>query len=117
MAPLTLDWIQLAAVVGSLQGLLLVGVLLGQRNNRTANRLLAALMAAFTIFLATSVYYAAGLIYVYAHLFGISYLMPWLFGPLVYLYAVAASERSWRFERSDWMILLPVAHIIILSSP
>ena len=117
MARLTLDWIQLAAVVGSLQGLLLVGVLFAQRNNRTANRLLASLMAAFTLYLASSVYYAAGLFEVYPHFFGISYLMPWVFGPLVYLYAVAASDRSWRFRSRHLLHFLPVAVVAVTGAP
>src|SRR5690242_4049281 len=99
MASLTLDWIQLAAAVGALQGLFLTGALAATRNNRTANRLLAALMAAFTVYLGSGVYYAVGLFPLWPHLFGVAYLGPWLFGPLVYLYAVAASDRSWRFRR------------------
>ena len=117
MARLTLDWIQLAAVVGSLQGLLLTGVLLAQRANRTANRLLAALMAAFTIYLGSSVYYAAGLFREYPHLFGISYLTPWMFGPLVYLYALAASDRAWRFGRRALIHFVPVAVVFLVMSP
>ena len=117
MASLTLDWIQLAAAVGALQGLLLAGVVVAQRTNRTANRLLAALVAAFTIFLASSVYYATGLIRVYPHFFGISYHMPWIFGPLVYLYAVAASDRSWRFERRHLLHFVPVAISVAVAAP
>ena len=117
MASLTLDWIQLAAAVGALQGLLLAGVVAAQRTNRTANRLLAALVAAFTIYLASSVYYATGLIRAYPHFFGISYHMPWIFGPLVYLYAVAASDRSWRFERRHLLHFVPVAISIAVTAP
>jgi hypothetical protein len=58
MAGLTLDWLQLAAVAGALQGLVLAGVLVTQKSNRTANRLLAILMVTFTIFLASGVYYS-----------------------------------------------------------
>lgn len=115
MASLTLGWIELAAVVGSLQGLLLAGTLLAQRHNRTANRLLAALMISFTIYLASSAYYATGLFRVYPHFFGLSYPTPWLFGPLVYLYAVAASDRAWRFGRRDWLHFAP-AIIATLSA-
>jgi AraC-like DNA-binding protein len=117
MASLTLDWIQIASVVGALQGFLLTGVLLAQRNNRTANRLLAALMAAFTIFLASSVYYGAGLVREFPHFFAVSYQMPWVFGPLVYLYAVAASDRSWRFQRTTLLHFVPVAINALATSP
>ena len=117
MARLTLDWVQLAAAAGALQGVFLSGALLAQRGNRTANRLLAVLMVAFTIFLASSVYYATGLIRIYPYFFGISYQTPWVFGPLVYLYARAASDRSWRFERRHLLHFAPVAVSTILAAP
>jgi len=113
MASITLPWIQLAALVGALQGLLLAGVLVAHRKNRTANRLLAALMVSFTLYLASSVYFHAGLMKVYPHFFGVGYQMPLLFGPLVYLYAVAASDRSWRFRPRDALHFLPLAVSVI----
>lgn len=115
MASLTLGWIQLAAVVGALQGLLLAGVLVAQRRNRTANRLLAALMASFTVYLASSVYFHAGLMRVYPHFFGVGYQMPLVFGPLLYLYAVAASNRSWHFRPRHALHFVPLAISVIAA--
>jgi AraC-like DNA-binding protein len=109
MASLTLDWLQLASVVGALQGLFLTGVLFAQKKNRTANVLLAVLMATFTIFLAGNVYFSTGLVRQFPHFFGVSYQTPWVFGPLVYLYARAASDRSWRFEKRTLIHFVPVA--------
>src|SRR5687767_10020719 len=117
MASLTLDWLQLAAVVGALQGAFLTVVLVAKRKNRTANRLLAVLMAAFTIFLASGVYYSAGLVRSFPHFFGISYQMPWVFGPLVYLYAVAASDRSWRFRKESLIHFVPVTINVLATMP
>src|SRR3954471_3047108 len=117
MASLTLGWIELAAVVGSMQGVLLASILLAQRGNRTANRLLAALMISFTIYLASSAYYATGLFRVYPHFFGFSYPTPWLFGPLVYLYAVAASDRAWRFRGADWWHFTPAIIVTMVAMP
>jgi len=117
MASLTLDWIQLAAVVGALQGLFLAGALMAQRNNKTANRLLGSLVVAFTIYLASSVYFATGLIYKYPHFFGVGYQTPWIFGPLVYLYAVAASDRSWRFTPRALIHFVPVLVMVSLATP
>ncbi|TFG47397.1 MAG: hypothetical protein E4H38_08210 [Gemmatimonadales bacterium] len=57
MAPITLDWLQIVALLGAAQGAFLTGILATQRRNRTANRLLAAAMLAFSIQLATTVYY------------------------------------------------------------
>ncbi|MGQ0643355.1 MAG: hypothetical protein ACT4P6_21625 [Gemmatimonadaceae bacterium] len=117
MASLTRDWIQLAALVGALQGLLLSVVLVAQRKNRIANRLLAALMASFAIYLASSVYYGTGLVREFPHFFGISYQMPWVFGPLVFLYAVAASDRSWRFKPKTLLHFVPIAINTLATSP
>jgi len=115
MASITLPWIQVAALVGALQGFLLTGVLVAHRKNRTANRLLAALMVSFSLYLASSVYFYAGLMPVYPHFFGVGYQMPLLFGPLVYLYAVAASDRAWRFRPRDALHFLPLAVSVIAT--
>src|SRR5512138_3449179 len=117
MASLALDWIQLAAALGALHGVLLAGVLLAQRSNRTANRLLASLVIAFSVYLASSVYYAAGLIRVFPHFFGVSYQMPWIFGPLVYLYARAASDQAWRFTSRELLHFVPVVISVLVTSP
>ena len=117
MAGVKLDWLQVAALVGALQGLLLCGVLIAQRTNRTANRLLAALMLAFTVYLAWGPYYTAGVIRIHPHLFGISYLTPWVFGPLAYLYARAASDQSWRFTRRSFVHFVPVTIVFLLALP
>lgn len=117
MATVKLGWVEVAAIVGALQGLFLTGVLMSQVSNRTANRLLAALMVAFTIYLAWGPYYTAGVIRVYPHFFAISYLTPWVFGPLVFLYARAASDRSWRFTRRQLVHFVPVAIAFIFAVP
>lgn len=92
-------------------------MLLAQRNNRTANRLLGALMGAFTIYLASAVYYSAGIVRAYPQFFGLSFPTLWLFGPLVYLYTVAASDRSWRMRRRDWLHLAPAAIVTAVALP
>jgi len=116
MANPTPGWIQLTAVVGAIQGLFLAAVLVAQRNNRTANRLLAVLMLEFSIYLAAGPYYTAGFVREYPHFFGVSYHTTWVFGPLVYLYARAASDRSWRFEPTDLVHFIPVAIIVVLGA-
>jgi AraC-like DNA-binding protein len=117
MAGLTLDWLQLAAVAGALQGLVLAGVLVTQKSNRTANRLLAILMVTFTIFLASGVYYSSGLIRAYPHFFGVAYQTPYVFGPLVYLYARAASDREWRIGWRDAGHFVPVLVSTLVMAP
>ena len=58
MARLTLSWLQVINLLGAIQGLVLAGALVTKRSNRTANRLLAATMVAFSIYLVTDVYHA-----------------------------------------------------------
>lgn len=117
MANLTGDWIQVAEIVGAVQGLVLAAVLADQRTNRAANRLLAALMATMAIYLAAGPYYRAGLVRVHPHFFAVSYQTPWVFGPLVYLYARAASDRSWRFTRKALLHFVPVTITTIAMMP
>ena len=113
----TLGWIQLVTLLGAVQGFLLVGVLLAHRTNRTANRLLATLMATFTLYLTQAVYYSAGMVAAYPAFFGLSYPLPWVFGPLVYLYALAASDGTRRFRAHDVLHFLPALIIVVAGLP
>ena len=112
----TIDWLHLVLLLGAAQGFLLAGVLAAHRSNRTANRLLATLIATFTVYLLGEVYYSAGLIRAYPHLFGISYPLPWVFGPLTFLYALAASDRNWRLGARDWLHLVPPLVVVIAGA-
>ena len=62
MAHVTLDWLHVIMLFGALQGLFLAGALASKRSNRTANRLLAAAMLAFSIGLLTNAYHARGFV-------------------------------------------------------
>ena len=117
MATITLDWLHIVALLGALQGLFLTGVLWVRRRNRTANRVLAATMLAFTISLLTSVYHAARLERVFPHFFGAAYPMPMVFGPLVYLYAVTASDSSRRLTWRDALHFVPFVLVVVSGLP
>lgn len=114
---MTVDWVHLVTLVGAVQGFLLAGALVAHRTNRTANRLLAALVATFTIYLIQEVYYSAGLVRAYPHFFGISYPLPWVFGPLGYLYAVCASDGSRRLRARDAAHFAPLVVVLIAGAP
>src|SRR5690349_19283627 len=117
MTPIALDWLHLAALLGAIQGVFLALVLATQRRNQIANRLLAVAMVAFSLHLTSTVYYAAGLVERYPHFFGVSYPLPLLYGPLVYLYAVTASNRTRRLVWRDWLHFAPYAIAIIAMLP
>lgn len=117
MKPTALDWFHLAALLGSAQGFLLAAALAIQARNRTANRLLAAAMVAFSIYLLSAVYHALQFESVFPHFFGAAYPMPLLFGPLIYLYAVTASDRTRNLRRRDWLHFLPFIAVVIAALP
>src|SRR5574337_423794 len=117
MTSLTLDWLHIIILLGAIQGVFLAVALATKQRNRTANCLLAAAMLAFSIHMATTVYHAAGLVQVYPHLFGFAYPMPFLYGPLIYLYARAAANRSRRLTRRDALHFVPFLAIVIAGLP
>jgi AraC-like DNA-binding protein len=117
MATITLDWLHIVALLGAAQGLILAVVLVLRRRNRTANRVLAVAMLAFTIYLITTVYHAAGFEQRFPHFFGAAYPMPLLYGPLIYLYAVMASDRTRRLTRWDALHFAPFVLAIALGLP
>ena len=117
MAPLTLGWLHIIALLGAIQGVFLAGVLATKRTNRTANRLLAVTIAAFSIHLASTVYYATGFERVAPHFFGVAHPLPFLYGPLLYLYAVTAADRSRRLTRRDLLHFVPFIAVVITGLP
>ena len=117
MARLSLDWVHVIILLGAIQGVFLAGVLAARRRNRTANRLLAAVMMAFSIGLATSVYHAVGWVPVFPHFFGVAYPLPFLYGPLIYLYAVTAADRYQELGWHDALHLVPFVATVIVGLP
>ena len=116
MSP-SFDWLQLAAAVGAVQGFLLAGVLVAQKTQRTAKRLLATVMAAFAIYLTATVCYAAGLVATFPQFYRITYPLPWVFGPLVYLYALTSSDGSRSLRWADALHFAPALVVVIAAMP
>jgi len=85
-------------LLGILLGAVLAAALATRRANRLANRILAALVAAVTLMLALgevgSHWGFAG----HPHLLGLAAPLPFLFGPLLYLYAIALTRPIERFD-------------------
>jgi AraC-like DNA-binding protein len=108
---------QIVALLGAVQGIVLALALAVARTGRLAHRLLAVAVLAFSIYLASAVYYTAGLVDVYPHFFGIAHPMPFLFGPLIYLYARCASDRSRRLERRDLWHFVPFLLVALSAVP
>ncbi len=112
-----LNWWQLVTLLGTLQGLLLAAALATRPSTHTPHRLLAAAIVSLALFLASVVYYSAALVGRFPHLFALSQPLPFLFGPLVYLYAATASDRSRRLHWRDAWHAAPAILVLILSVP
>jgi len=114
---LTLDWLQVVALLGAIQGFFLAGALATQRRNRAANRILAVAVFAFSIHLTSVVYHAASFEQVFPHFFGAAYPLPFLYGPLILLYALSASDRSRGLGRWDALHFVPFVAAVIVGLP
>ncbi|HET9385483.1 MAG TPA: helix-turn-helix transcriptional regulator [Gemmatimonadales bacterium] len=117
MNTITLDWLHIVILLGAVQGLFLTGVLAARKRNRTANRILAVAMIAFTLYLLSSVYHAAHLEDMFPHFFGVAHPLPLAFGPLVYLYTVSVSDRSRRVTWRDALHFIPFVLAIVTALP
>ena len=114
---ITIDWLHVISLLGAVQGLFLAGVLVTKRTNRTANRLLAAVTVAFSVYLTSAVYRAVGWMPVFPHFLGVSNPLPLVFGPLIYLYAVHASDRTRRLGKRDLLHFVPATAVVIATLP
>jgi AraC-like DNA-binding protein len=87
---------------GAVQGAVLALALAARRTNRLPNRILAALIAALSLMLLLGVverHWAPS----HPHLLGLAAPLPFLFGPLLYLYIVALTRPASRFE-ARWLL-------------
>lgn len=117
MQSVTLDWLSIAVLLGAAQGCFLTGVLATQRRNRIANRLLAVAVFVFSIQMISVVYHAVAFEQVFPHFLGAAYPMAFLYGPLIYLYSVCASDRLRRLRRLDALHFGPFAIVVLTGLP
>jgi AraC-like DNA-binding protein len=117
MPPLTIDWLTTLVLLGAVQGFVLAVALATHRRNRTANRLLAVAVCAFSLQMLSVVYDAVGFERVFPHFFGVAYPLPLLFGPLVFLYALTASDRTRGLRRWDALHFVPFVALVLWGLP
>jgi len=107
--------LDIAVLLGGLQGLGLVAVLARRRDDRVANRLLAALVGALSLMLALGVIGRRAGFAGHPHLLGLGAPLPFLFGPLLYLYVAALTRPAERFEPRWLLHGIPfAAHVAFL---
>jgi AraC-like DNA-binding protein len=100
-------------LLGSLQGVGLAAVLARRPKDRVANRLLAALVGALSLMLLLGVLEMRWGLSSHPHLLALTTPLPFLFGPLLYLYVAALTRPAARFE-ARWLFHgLPFAAVVL----
>jgi AraC-like DNA-binding protein len=110
------DLTEILLVLGAGQGIFLAAVLATRRTNARANRLLALAMLAFSIYITQPIYYAHGLAREFPHLIGVSLPLIFLFGPLLYLYAVAVASGGRDISARSLLHFVPTALVLLWFS-
>lgn len=92
-------------------------LLVSRRQNNFANRFLAIVMVAFAVDLLSVVYFTKGYVATYPHFMGVDYLLPFLYGPMLYLYAKTLIEGSRRLNAKLLLHFLPLVLAFLFLIP
>ncbi|MGE5048516.1 MAG: helix-turn-helix domain-containing protein [Deltaproteobacteria bacterium] len=104
-------------LLAAVQGAVLAAALAVRRNDRVANRLLAALVGAISLMLLLGVLDLRWGLAGHPHLIMLGGPLPFLFGPLLYLYVAALTRPAARFE-ARWLVhALPFAAYVLFLLP
>lgn len=101
------DFTTLALLLGCTQGLFLALLLINKPVNKTANRILASLMIAYSSFIIYVTSEITQIYLEYPHLYGITKGVTFLFGPLHYLYALSLISQKFNFSRKYFYHVIP----------
>ena len=96
------DLLKIVILLGAAQGAVLAVLLAARPRDRLPNRILAALVGGLTLLLALGLLNEPGFAG-HPHLLGLGKPLPFLFGPLLYLYIVALTRPASRFDRR-WLV-------------
>ncbi len=100
-------------LLGGLQGVGLAAVLARRQKDRVANRLLAALVSALSLMLLLGVVEMRWGLSSHPHVLALTTPLPFLFGPLLFLYVAALTRPAARFE-ARWLFHgLPFAAVVL----
>ena len=97
------DLLNSLILLGAVQGAVLAAALAARRKNRVANRILAALVGALSLMLVFGLLERRWGFSSHPHLIGLGVSLPYLFGPLLYLYVAALTRPAARFD-ARWLV-------------
>ena len=101
------NFFSVVLILGAVQGIFLALLLLGKKSNRTAERILALLMVSYSFYISGSAIFGMHLHIKFPVFFDIFYGIPFLFGPLHYLYARFVTFPGQRSSKKQWLHFAP----------
>ena len=103
-------------LLASVQGFLLAILLFVRKQNHAANTVLSVLVGVLSLDLLQAIYYTNHLYNEYPHLMGITYVFPFIYGPLFYLYSLLLTSEKLKLGRRDFLHFLPALVILMYTS-
>ena len=113
----TIQVLQYILVGGALQGLFLAFLLATRQANQLANRLLATLVVLISVQSVLVAFDTREFFLAFPHLSKVGWLLPMLFGPLIYLFTQKLTHEQPRFKRTDLVHFIPFGLTFIYLLP
>lgn len=108
--------LEASLLLGSVHALVLAVVLRRRERNRRANQYLAALLGALALLLFDGFLRAHGTLTAHPHLVGLTAWVPFVLGPLVFLYAREMTAPDPARVRPPWHhFVVPAAYVVLLA--
>lgn len=113
-----MDLISIIILLGIVQGFFIGLYFLTKKGgNIRANRIIGILFITFSISIINFFILRTELHFKYPHLYGISFPVLFLFGPLFYFYVKLIINRNYKFKKNTWLHFLPFILCIIVMLP
>lgn len=109
--------LQILLAAGAVQGVLVSFLLVRQKKNQLANRLLAALILVISAQSVLVGFDTRDFFLRFPHLSKVGWLLPTLFGPLIYLFTVKVSSEKPQFRLKDLLHFIPFCTYFLLLLP
>ncbi len=103
------DIFSVILLLGAGQGVFLALLLFERKRNRAANRILALLVSLYSVYITDVAFGMMNYQQSFPHLIGVTTGLPFLFGPLHYVYVRLMISPGRRLARREWLHILPFA--------
>lgn len=114
---MAISLLQILLIAGALQGVILSFLLFTRKNNQVANRILSFLMITLSIQIVLVAFDNREFFMAYPHISKVSWLLPTLFGPLLFLFTKKLLSENSYLKAEDAIHLFPfLLYFVLLAS-